>query len=320
MKKVILDATSGFDVKNTGGVSDVLVNKKEESIRGITQHELRDFFVLNIKDGHKMSDILGQLDMRLDNFLVKCEDWKIIPLENLIAYLSSKGKKVYFYVQEKKDLEYCFSILERGVDGIIVREEILPDALTALKRLERKNLELEEAEITRVEDAGDGDRVCVDTTSIFSLGEGLLVGSLSSFFFLVHSETIENNFVPTRQFRVNAGAVHSYVLTSHEKTSYLSELSAGSKVLAVCSDGKTRELTVGRVKIERRPLLIIHASTNNASGSIALQRAETVRLVSPDRLPLPVTSLKVGDRILVRTSEKKGRHVGLSYEEFMIER
>src|SRR2546428_7598838 len=47
-------------------------------------------------------------------------------------------------------------------------------------------------------------------------------------------------YMPTRPFRVNAGAIHSYTLSKDSRTNYLSELRAGSKVLAVDIKGQTR--------------------------------------------------------------------------------
>ena len=40
----------------------------------------------------------------------------------------------------------------------------------------------------------------------------MLVGSSASSMVLVHGETVESEFVPTRPFRVNAGAAHTYIM------------------------------------------------------------------------------------------------------------
>lgn len=42
-------------------------------------------------------------------------------------------------------------------------------------------------------------------------GEGLLVGSYAAGLLLVHSEVEDTGYINARPFRVNAGAVHSYV-------------------------------------------------------------------------------------------------------------
>ena len=46
--------------------------------------------------------------------------------------------------------------------------------------------------------------------------------------------------MPTRPFRVNAGAVSSYVLSTVERTNYLSELRQGHTVTGVRVNGETR--------------------------------------------------------------------------------
>ncbi len=179
---------------------------------------------------------------------------------------------------------------------------------------------LEVATVTAVEDAGPGDRVCIDTTSLFRPGEGLLIGSTARGFCLVHAETIESEYVRARPFRVNAGAVHSYLFAPGGKTRYLSELAAGAQVLAVHPDGVHRVVTVGRAKIERRPhSLITWRTGDDQEGNAVLQTAETIRLVRPDGSPVAVTELAEGDEILVHT-ETAARHFGMPVEEFLEER
>ncbi len=179
---------------------------------------------------------------------------------------------------------------------------------------------LQLATITGIEDAGPGDRVCIDTTSLFRPGEGLLIGSTARGFCLVHAETIESEYVRARPFRVNAGAVHSYLFAPGGKTRYLSELAAGAQVLAVHPDGVHRVVTVGRAKIERRPhTLVTWRTEDDQEGNAVLQTAETIRLVRPDGSPVAVTDLKEGDTILVHT-ETSARHFGMPVEEFLEER
>jgi hypothetical protein len=77
-----------------------------------------------------------------------------------------------------------------------------------------------------------GDRVCVDTCTLMTEGEGILVGDTSSVLFLVQAETLENPYVASRPFRINAGAVHGYTLTG-TGTKYLAELCSGHEVRIV---------------------------------------------------------------------------------------
>lgn len=179
---------------------------------------------------------------------------------------------------------------------------------------------LEPATLTAVQDGGMGDRVCLDTTSLLRDGEGLLVGSTARSFCLVHAETLPAEFLPPRPFRVNCGAVHMYLYAPEGKTRYLSELNAGSPVLAVHPDGIHRVLTVGRAKIERRPHTLVKWTTaDGRHASAMLQTAETIRLVRPDGRPVAVTDLKAGDAILVH-NEDAARHTGLPVDAHLEER
>lgn len=179
---------------------------------------------------------------------------------------------------------------------------------------------LEPATVTSVADGGMGDRVCVDTTSLFRDGEGLLVGSTARSFCLVHAETLASEYLAPRPFRVNAGAVHMYLYAPEGRTRYLSELAAGQPVLAVHPDGIHRVLSVGRAKIERRPHTLVHWRTaDGRTGHAMLQTAETIRLVAPGGASVAVPDLRAGQAILVHC-EDAARHAGLPVDSALEER
>ena len=141
--------------------------------------------------------------------IVRARDWKIIPLENLL----SRGNNLFIEIETLQEGETAFAILEKGVDGVVINNsdpEAVRHILRSLKRASER-FELLAARIKRIESLGLGDRVCVDTCSSMIQGEGILVGNSSQALFLVHSESVENPFVNTRPFRVNAGPVHAYV-------------------------------------------------------------------------------------------------------------
>ena len=183
--------------------------------------------------------------------------WEIIPVENLLA----QADNVLAEAGSLEEARLAAGILERGVDGIVVLPEALADlkAIVAQCKISQGREELQKAVITRVEPVGLGHRVCADTLSLLKRGQGMLVGNSSAFTFLVHAETEHNEYVAARPFRVNAGAVHAYVRLPHDKTCYLGELAAGQEVLIVGADGQTSMTTVGRVKIEVRPMLLVEA-------------------------------------------------------------
>ncbi len=242
-------------------------------------------------------------------------DWDIVGLENIVAL----GCEVFVKVDNDKRLDVALEVLEKGVSGVVLPVGDYPEIKNLKKVIskvkDRKNrLLLETARVKSVKQVGMGDRVCVDFAMMLNDGEGLLVGNVSSFFFLIHAETLDNPYVDPRPFRVNAGGVHAYVFMPGNKTKYLCELKSGDRALIVSYDGLTREAIVGRVKIERRPMILINAEANGVEGSIILQNAETIRLVDPNGKALSVARLKEGDEIIVK-QVAEGRHFGMSVEE-----
>jgi 3-amino-4-hydroxybenzoic acid synthase len=164
-----------------------------------------------------------------------------------------------------------------------------------------------------------GERACVDTCTYFRQDEGILVGSHSKGMVLCVSETHPLPYMPTRPFRVNAGAIMSYTLSAAGRTNYLSELKAGSKVLAVDVAGRARLATVGRVKIETRPLLSVDAVAPNGVGvNLILQDDWHVRVLGPGGAVLNSTELKPGDTVLGYLPVAD-RHVGYPIDEFCYE-
>jgi 3-dehydroquinate synthase II len=152
-----------------------------------------------------------------------------------------------------------------------------------------------------------------------SIGEGMLVGNSSSVLFLIHSESISNPYVSPRPFRVNAGAVHAYTRVPGGKTRYLSELSAGDQILIIDYKGKTSIGIVGRLKIEKRPMMLLKANIGGHVATTILQNAETIRLTDPSGKPVSVVSLKPGDKILAAL-EEGGRHFGHKIDETITEK
>ena len=249
--------------------------------------------------------------------VVRGRDWMIIPLENLL----SRTNNLFVEIHDLKEGQTALGILEKGVDGVVIDNpdpNAVRQMIHALKGGSEK-IELLKAKIKRIESLGTGDRVCVDTCSAMTLGEGMLIGNSSQALFLVHSESVENPFVNTRPFRVNAGPVHSYIRFANGETKYLSEVQSGDQVLIVNSKGASYPAVVGRAKLERRPLVLVEAEENGQPFSIILQNAETIRLTSPSGEAVSLVDLKEGDEVLV-TREKAGRHFGVKIDETIVEK
>jgi 3-dehydroquinate synthase II len=285
--------------------------------------------------GKKVAILVEMADKQLERAAVRAgkvanyiiavgRDWKVIPLENLIAELHREDVKILAGAKNADEARTYVETLEVGADGVLLdpREAgpgEIRKACEAIERLAVEKLELVPSKITSTRPVGMGDRGCIDTCSLMDVGEGMLVGSQSRGLFLVHSETLESKFVEPRPFRVNAGAVHAYVRLPNGKTKYISELRAGDEVMLVNAKGEGRLGVVGRVKIERRPLLLVEAELGRQSFKTLLQNAETINLVGKDGAPISVAKLKPGDKVLVHV-ERAGRHFGVSVEETAVER
>ena len=278
----------------------------------------RKFQVLSNSD---IEDILSVAKKGLDFVIVEVKDWKIIPLENIIAKLHKINTKIFAMAKTPEEVRKMFSILEVGVDGVIFSTSSINEVREAMVYLGTRSFEMKPAKIIEIKEVGDGERVCVDTASMLHKGEGMLIGSRSNFLFLVHNESVGSSFTSPRPFRVNAGAVHCYTLSPDGTTNYLSEVETGSEVLILNSKGTARRATVGRSKIERRPMLMIKASANGEIGGIIAQDAETIRFVKPNGSLVSVTHLKKGDIVMVHAKPAAGRHFGMEVsDEYILEK
>ncbi len=275
----------------------------------------KDFFHVSIHSGEdqeKALELCGKGPV-----VVEAVDWKVIPLENLVA----ASDAIFAVVRSEDEMRLALGVLEKGVSGVVVDvdDPSLLRRLVLMVQDEVEKVDLVEGTIRDVKPLWMGHRVCVDTCTLMGEGEGMLVGNSSSFLFLIHAESIENPYVAPRPFRVNAGAVHSYTMVPGGKTRYLSELQSGDEVLLVDHQGNAKGAIVGRSKVEKRPLLMVKAQVGDVPGTCILQNAETIRLVSPSGDALSVVSLREGDRVMVYL-EEGGRHFGIKVEESIQEK
>jgi len=92
-------------------------------------------------------------------------------------------------------------------------------------------------------------------------------------------------------------------------------------VLVLNPKGAARRATVGRSKIERRPMLMIKAKAGGETGGIIAQDAETIRFVKAGGQLVSVTHLKKGDTVLVHARPATGRHFGMEVsDEYILEK
>lgn len=307
-----------LDTSQEGPPPDVAQVIGEIDALGSGEKEVAVLVVIKNKAWEEFAAKIGK---HCDYLLVIGTDWKVIPLENLIASLQGHDVQLIAGVKDSEEAKLALETMEHGADGVLLSTSDPNEVIRTVKvarSVGTGRVELVPARITSIRQVGMGDRVCVDTCALMSVGEGMLVGSQANGFFLVHSESEESPYVAARPFRVNAGAVHAYIKVG-ERTRYLSELQAGDEVMVVDTQGNTRQEVVGRVKIERRPLMLVEAEVEDKRIKTLLQNAETIKLVSKEGIPVSITNLKEGDEVLVHT-ENIGRHFGMKIEESIIEK
>ncbi|MEU6227076.1 3-dehydroquinate synthase II [Streptomyces sp. NPDC047042] len=310
--------------KNLGKVDVVIVDPREhgDPVELAAAHPGVEFgrFV-EIIDAETLEEACESARSRQWSLLLFRDPTKI-PLEIVIAAAAGATGSLITVAKDVEEAEIIFGVLEHGSDGVMMAPAAVGDA-TALKQAAVVNtpaLELVELTVTATEHVGMGERACVDTCSHFREDEGILVGSHSKGMVLCVSETHPLPYMPTRPFRVNAGAIHSYTLSRDGRTHYLSELKSGSKVMAVDVKGQTRLVTVGRVKIESRPLISIDAvAQDGRTANLILQDDWHVRVLGPGGVVLNSTELKPGDRVLGYLPAED-RHVGYPINEFCLEK
>ena len=251
--------------------------------------------------------------------IIETKNWHVLPLENLIARL--KNTKIYALVNTFEEAKLAREIMEKGCFGLVISAPAASLNEFVLSG-ETESVEFQHARITRISPLPLSDRVCIDTASILSPDEGMLVGSTSSCLFFIASENAASEYTAPRPFRVNAGAVHSYIRLADDKTGYLSELSAGSLVQVTDKNGHLRTVAAGRIKIEKRPMLLVEAEVRDdsgriISGSVIVQNAETIRFMTASG-PKSVADLSIGDMVFV-TIDSGGRHFGTKVDETICE-
>ncbi|MCK4811762.1 MAG: 3-dehydroquinate synthase II [Methanosarcinales archaeon] len=307
------DGTNPLPTDLTGSMDIITAQKLSSEGKTVAGYVI----ILN-KEYERFAAELGRV---CDYLIMVGTDWKVIPLENLIAGLFEEDVKIIAGVRDSDEAKVALETLEHGSDGILIDTDDPSEIKRITGTVERAGtpaVPLQVARVTMVKPVGMGDRVCVDTCSLMTVGEGMLVGSQSNGLFLVQSEAEDSPYVASRPFRVNAGAVHAYVRVG-EKTRYLSELGAGDLVTTINADGEQKDAIVGRVKIERRPLTLVEADVDGTVIKTLLQNAETIKLVGADGAPISIANLKVGDEVLVHF-EDSARHFGMKIDETIIEK
>lgn len=247
-----------------------------------------------------------------------------IPLELVIASLQSTDTVLVkeIAVNDLEDAIVTLGVMEVGAEGILFTpksHQVMDRFLEKWSASLHTNISLTVATVKRALPIGMGYRSCIDVATLFTPTEGMLVGSTSQGGIFCCPEVFHLPYMELRPFRVNAGAIHSYVFNMDNRTDYMSELRAGSPIMIVDANGKSRRAYVGRMKTEVRPLRLIEVEFKDKTvANILMQDDWHVRVYSSAVTPLNITELKPGDEVLAHQTDP-GRHVGIKVSENIIE-
>lgn len=299
----------------------IVISEKEELLKSAKAKGYKCGFYVKVIDRESL-DLAWSHGIAYEYLIIEFKDPTNIPLELVIAQIEDKKADTILLkrVNSIEDAKIASQVLERGSDGVLL-SEVMEQELSRVNEIieEEPKVNLQEVEVISIEYIGLGDRGCIDTTSLMGEDEGMIIGSTSAGGIFVCSETHFLPYMELRPFRVNAGAVHSYVMAPDNTTRYMSELKCGDKVSCINTKGEVRTVSVGRNKIEKRPLLLIKGKIGEVEINTVLQDDWHVRVMGIDGQAKNITTLEPGDKVFGALM-KSGRHVGLSVSETILEK
>ena len=314
------------EIRNIEHLDDITggdtVLSADQSLLDSAKHRGYKTCIFISVEGRKALEQSWQDALKYDYVLVDFDLPTNIPLELIIARLQSSDTALLKRVTTFSEMEVVFGVLEKGSDGVLFAGTNINEIIKVSEYLAAQdihNIELYPLTVSSIQNVGMGFRACIDTTGMMTQEEGMIVGSTSHGGILICSETHYLPYMNLRPFRVNAGAIHSYVWMPNDSAEYLSDLAAGSRALCVDTAGKARELTVGRVKIEVRPLLLIKGTAAGKEINVIVQDDWHIRLMGADGQPKNASLIRPGDELLAYVCEP-GRHVGIKVNETIIEK
>ena len=78
-----------------------------------------DVAEVNLDDAHSQEEAISLIGM-IPWILVRCSDWTMIPLENLVSISKGSGTKISVAIDKIIDLNGAAFALEHGVDALLL--------------------------------------------------------------------------------------------------------------------------------------------------------------------------------------------------------
>ena len=114
--KKIINYNTRFKTISTSLDSDYII--LENTLKQINGKRIGK--QITVKSNVDIDKILNLAKSGLDFVIVEAPNWKIIPLENIIAKLQKIDTEIFVTVKNINEAFKMFSILEKGVNGVIL--------------------------------------------------------------------------------------------------------------------------------------------------------------------------------------------------------
>ncbi|MDP7197020.1 MAG: 3-dehydroquinate synthase II, partial [SAR202 cluster bacterium] len=150
-------------ISNLDQADDLLIDNLKD-IKKFNNKNKKLFFNILVKSNEDIKKAVEAAKLGVNVVIVETSDWKIIPIENLIAELADFPTQIFTRLENMSEAKTMFNILEKGVDGLIIN---LKNSINIEKILSEinddSNISLSNAEIIDIQNVDSGDRVCIDT-------------------------------------------------------------------------------------------------------------------------------------------------------------
>src|SRR3989449_5695380 len=146
---------------------DILVTSNSDHVSSAKRNKTPVALEVTIGDQKDLEKISQALELRPDYLLINCPNWKIIPLENLIAEARGRSK-LLARTTSFDESRVALSTLELGADGIALACQDINEILKTRNLVigDSEDISLSTARVAGIKLIGTGSRVCVDTTEI----------------------------------------------------------------------------------------------------------------------------------------------------------
>ena len=132
---------------------------------------------VNIKGKEDENRAAKAAELAVDYIIINTLDWRVIPLENLIAKAHGGKSKLIAEVTNAEDAKVVLEALELGTDGVLLKTANANELAKVIKLVKQQmpKVALVTAKILSIKPIGTGARVCVDTVDLWFQAKACLL-------------------------------------------------------------------------------------------------------------------------------------------------